>query len=487
MSAALLLLLCIGAPLLQAAAAIAAPRPPGLRDTLQIGLSLAHFTAACLLFQAARGGAEARIVLAQPLPHVELAFAIDPIGALMAVLLSGLGALHAFHSAAFLRAVSEPAPARMQAFMALALFAATALAFASNLFAFFVAYQVLTLTTFPLIAHSGDADARRAARIYLGTLLTASIGLLLPAIVWTYALSGQLEFRVGGVFARPLDPVTLNVLLALFVLGVAAIALPPVHRWLPNASLAPFPAIVSIMGITVVNAGGVGVLKIATYVFGARLGQAQFATQGLIALAGATMCAAALIALSKQDLRERLAYSMMAQSASVAMAAMIALPTGTFAAALQIVAQACAATTLAMALATAYAASGRTRAAEIEGLGRLMPWTFAGFAIAAASLIGMPPFSGAWAKLWLITAAADADHIWAGGLAALGAVLSFAHLGPLAAAALAGPAPENAFRRPDGASILLVAPVIVAAVATTALLFLADPIAVFLSSIWRSG
>lgn len=487
MTPSLLLLACLAAPLAQTFAAVLAPRPPGLRDLLQIVLALAQFAAACLLFDAARGGAAARIVLARPLPQVELAFVIEPLGVLMALVISGLSVLHAVHSAAFLRAVSEPAPARMQAFMALAIFAATALGLSANLLTFFIAYQALTLATFPLVAHGGEKAARDGARVYLGTLLTASIGLLLPAIIWTYALTGQLEFRAEGLFIEPVDPATLNTLLALFVIGVAAIGLPPMHRWLPNAALAPFPAAAMIMGVAVINAGGLGVLKIATYVFGPRLGEAALAGQGLMLLAGVAMCAAALIALSKQDIRERLAYSMMAQSAAVAMAGLIPLPTGTFAAALQIVAQACAATTLAMAAATAYAATGRERAASFEGLGRLMPWTFASFAFAAASLIGMPPFSGAWAKLWLITAAADADFVWAGALAAMAAVITFAHWGPLAANALVGPAPEDPFKRPDGASILLVAPVVIAAVATAALLFLADPLAVFLSTIWRGA
>ncbi|MGE3142348.1 MAG: proton-conducting transporter membrane subunit [Hyphomonadaceae bacterium] len=486
-AAAVYLLAALGAPLLQACAAFAAPRPPGLRDTLQILLALAQFIAACLLFSVVREGALARVVLARPLPNVDLAFAVEPLGVLFVVLISGLGLAHAFHSAAYLRAVNEPAPARLQAFMALAVFAVTALAFSANLFTFFVAYQALTLATFPLVAHAGDEDAARAARVHLATLLTASIGLLLPAIVWTYALTGQLEFRAGGVFTQPVAPVTLNALLVLFVLGVAAIGLPPLHRWLPGSNAAPYPAATTIQGVALVNGGGLGVLKIATYVFGPRLAEAALAAQALLVLAGVTMCAAALIALSKQDIRERMAYSMMAQSAAVAIGALVALPTGTFAAALQIVAQACAAATLLMAAATAHAATGRTRAADFAGLGRLMPWTFASFALAAASLIGMPPFSGAWARLWLITAAADAGYYWVGGLAVLGAVLTFAHWGPLAAGALVARAPQEAFKRPDGASVLMVAPVVIGAAATLSLLFWADPLANFLSAIWRGG
>jgi multicomponent Na+:H+ antiporter subunit D len=177
----------------------------------------------------------------------------------------------------------------------------------------------------------------------------------------------------------------------------------------------------------------------------------------------------------------------MAQSLAVVMGALLALPAGLFAATLQVVALACASTTLLMAAGTTAAITGRTKVADYAGLGRVMPWTFAGFAIASASMIGMPPFAGAWAKLWLITAAAGSGLIWAAALASVAAILTFTHLGPLAASALAARAPTDAFKRPDGASILLAAPVILSAIATLWLLVLADPLAAFLSPIWTPG
>ena len=204
----------------------------------------------------------------------------------------------------------------------------------------------------------------------------------------------------------------------------------------------------------------------------------------LIVVIGVSMCVAALIALSKQDVRDRLAYSCMAQALAVAMGTLLALPAGLFAAALQVVALACAAATLLMAAGTTDAITTRTSVADYPGLGRLMPWTFAGFAIASASMIGLPPFAGAWAKLWLITAAAGSGLIWAAALAAVAAILTFTHLGPLAASALAARAPTDAFKRPDGASLLLAAPVILSAAAALGLLVLADPLAAFLSPIW---
>jgi multicomponent Na+:H+ antiporter subunit D len=483
-SAELALAGAVAAPVLQALLVLALARPPGLRDVVHVGLSLVTAACALSLVEAVARGESARIVLARPLPNVDLALAAEPLGALVAAVVSGLGVLHAVHAAAFVRATNEKAPARLMAFIALASAAAMAVAFSANLFSFFVAYQALALATFPLVAHRGDDEARAAGRTYLATILTSSIGLFLPAMIWTYALAGALEFQPGGMLSGRVDALTANLLLVLFVLGLAIAAAPPAHRWLPAASVAPYPAVVTIQALAVLPAGGVGVIKIAAFVFGPALHDAAIAARALIVLAGVGMCGAALIALSKQDVRERLAYSCMAQSLAAVTGALLALPAGLFAAALHVMALACAAVTLLMAAGTTAAVTGRRNVVDYPGLGRVMPWTFAGFAIASASMIGMPPFAGAWAKLWLITAAVGAQMPWAAVLAAAAAILTFAHLAPVAVSALAERAPTNAFKHPDGASILLVAPVILSAAATLWLLVLADPLAFFLSPIW---
>ncbi|MGE0741092.1 MAG: proton-conducting transporter membrane subunit [Hyphomonadaceae bacterium] len=485
MSGELALLIVLAAPIAHALGVLALSRPPGLRDFVHIGFSLAAAVAAAFLLDAVAREDAVRIVLARPLPNVDLAFTVEPLGALMAAVLAGLGALQAVHTVGFLRATQEKASARMMAFIALASASTMAMALSANLFTMFVAYQALILTTFPLVAHRADDEAHAAARSYLATLLAASAGLFLPAMVWTYAIAGALEFQPGGVLAGRVDVVTANVLLALFVLGLAIAAIPPLHRWLPVSSTAPFPALVSIQALAVLPAGCVGIIKVAAFVFGQSvLQEASLVARGLAVFVGVAMCVAALIALSRQDIRERLAYSAMAQALAAAMGALLALPAGLFASILQIVALACAAATLLMASATVYAVTGRRDVGDYAGLGRIMPWTMAAFAIATASMIGMPPFAGAWAKLWLIAAASGAGLMVAAVLAGAAAVLTFAHLAPLAAGAFAGRAPTDAFKRADGASILLVAPVMLAAAATLWLLLRADPLADFLAPVW---
>ncbi len=202
-------------------------------------------------------------------------------------------------------------------------------------------------------------------------------------------------------------------------------------------------------------AGVISIVKIAAYVFGSALVQASFASHALLVLCGGGAALAALIAISKQDLNERLAYVCAAQNLSALVGALLALPAGLFAATLQVAAVCCAGSTMIMASGAVFAVTGRTKAPDYVGLGRVMPWTLGGFAVGCAGMIGMPPFAGAWAKLWLITASAGAGLIWAAGLLGAAAILTFAALGPLAANALAGKAPADAFKRPDGASIFL--------------------------------
>lgn len=478
------LLAVLAVPLFQALLVLACAKPPGLRDAANILAALAVAGLAGFLANETAHHEQVRVVLARPLPDVELAFALDPIGALIAAFITLLGLLHAIHSAGMLRATGEQAPARLLAFQALSMAAALAVAFSANLFTLFVAYQALSLAAFPMVEHRGEEAAGGAGRIFLAVLLTASLGLYLPAMVWTYSVAGVLEFQAGGVLAGLVTPLEANLLLTLFVFGIAMAGAPPMHRWLSVSTAAPQSALTSILALTVLPAGGVGVIKIAAFVFGPALADAAFAAHALIALCGIGMCVAALMALSQQDMKQRLAYSCLTQALAILVGVLLARPTGYVAAALQLVALCCSGATLLMAAGTVSAVTERNDASGYTGLGRVMPWTLAGFALASASMIGLPPFAGAWAKLWLIVASADAGLVWAAVLVGLSAVLTFAHLGPLAAGALSGRAPPDAFKRPDGASFLLVAPVVLGAAATLSLLGLANPLIIFLTPMW---
>lgn len=479
-----LILAALLIPVGQAALIALLPRPPGLRDAINILGAVALAWVVVVLIAAGVRGEVARVQIAEPLPGVSLAFELEPLGLVFAGLIAVLGVLSAPYASGYLRATEDRQPARLLAFLALATAAGMAVALSANLFTFFIFYEALTLAAFPLVTHTSDPESRRAGRLYLWTLLGASMALLLPAVIWTYALAGKLDFVKGGLLAGSLDPITGNILLVLFVFGLAKAALMPMHRWLPASMTAPHPVCGLLHGVVVVKAGAFGVMKVVIYIFGDGFGYASQAAFGILVISVATMILASLLALSKDDLKQRLAYSTIAQLAAVTAGAMLANAAGVVAAALQLLAHGAAKLTLFMTAGAVFAATGRTKASELAGLGRKMPWTFAAFAVAALSVIGAPPLAGAWAKLWLIAAAAEAQYVWAALLAGLSALLSFAYLGPLAAKALFAPAPADPFVRTDGAPILLVVPSLIAAVLILALLFLVSPVADFLWRAW---
>lgn len=462
------------------------PRPAGLRDVLHIGAAALQCWAAILLVRFQAGGDTARVVFATPAPGVDLALSLEPLAAIAGALIASLNFLHAIHAAGMARAAGGDFPERTLAYVALASASAMAAAFSSNLFTLYVALQALTLSTFPLLTRGREQSVVRAGG-YLSIMLVASAGLFLPAMVWTHALSGSLEFRVGGLLAGRADDFALGALLTMFVLGVAQAATPPMQGWLESASRAGNPALVSVFAITVLPAGCVGLVKIVAYVFGPALHDVAAYSHLLLIVAGAGMCAAALVALLRQNLGERLAYACAAQALAATMGILTVDPTGLYAAVLQVFALSCGGATALMAAGAIAATTEREAVTELAGLGRVMPWTFAGFAIGCASMIGLPPFAGAWAKLWLIAASAHAGLLSAALLLGAAAILTFAQLGPLAANALAADAPADPFRRPDGASFMLVAPIVFSAAATLGLLVMADPLAEFLKPLLLGG
>ena len=131
----------------------------------------------------------------------------------------------------------------------------------------FIFYEFLTLSTYPLVTHKGSDKAKRSGRIYLGILLTSSICLFLPAIIWTYNLADTIEFTNNGIFNESYEPIIITSLLLIFVYGIGKAALMPIHYWLPSAMVAPTPVSALLHAVAVVKAGVFSIVKIIIYIF----------------------------------------------------------------------------------------------------------------------------------------------------------------------------------------------------------------------------
>ena len=176
-----------------------------------------------------RKGRGRRSSLAPLVPGVALKLTVEPLGLLFAMVAGFLWPVTSLYAIGYMRAHHERNQTRFYACFAVSIAAAMGVAFADNLVTLFVFYEVLTLSTYPLVTHAGTAAARRAGRVYLATLLGTSIGLQLLAIAWTYAYAGTVEFREGGILAGRIPEGVAAVVFCLFAFGVGKAALMPFH------------------------------------------------------------------------------------------------------------------------------------------------------------------------------------------------------------------------------------------------------------------
>jgi multicomponent Na+:H+ antiporter subunit D len=350
------------------------------------------------------------VTLAEVLPGISIAFTVEPLGMLFAALASGLWIVNSIYSIGYMRGNNEKNQTRFYVMFAVSLAATIGIAFAGNLFTLFLFYEALTLATYPLVSHKGDEKTVRSARVYLGILLATSIGLFLPAIIWTYSVAGTGDFVLGGILAGKLEGPAVGLLLALFVFGIGKAAVMPVHRWLPAAMVAPTPVSALLHAVAVVKAGVFTVTKVIVYIFGVDNLFGAVGSEWLLYAAAFTIIAASVVALRQQNLKRLLAYSTVAQLSYVVMAAAILKPLAEIGAAIHIVAHAFGKITLFFAAGAIYVAAKKTEVWQLRGIGYRMPITMTAFTIGAISMIGVPPTAGFVSKWYILAGAFEADN-----------------------------------------------------------------------------
>jgi multicomponent Na+:H+ antiporter subunit D len=356
-------------------------------------------------------GEEPQLHLLEFLPGLAIHFKIEPLGMLFACIASFLWLINSIYSIGYMRGNNEKHQTRFYICFAIAIASTMGIAFSANLVTLFIFYEVLTLSTYPLVTHKGSEDAMRAGRVYLGILLTTSICFLLPAIIWTNVLAGTTEFTNGGILNNSIGSGIILTLLMLFSYGIGKAALMPMHRWLPAAMVAPTPVSALLHAVAVVKAGVFSIVKIVTYIFSPALLAEAIDINILLYLAGITIIVASIIALQADNLKRRLAYSTISQLSYVILATALLAPISIMGAALHILAHAFGKITLFFAAGSIYTASKKTAVSELDGIGKAMPWTMGAFAIASLSMIGVPPTAGFLSK-WYILQGAFAVESW---------------------------------------------------------------------------
>ncbi|MDQ2694659.1 MAG: monovalent cation/H+ antiporter subunit D family protein, partial [Pseudomonadota bacterium] len=383
---------------------------PNRREAATLGTSMLLLLAVLSLLPAVLAGGRPAAELWPLLPGLAIRFSVEPLGMLFACVAAVLWPINSLYSIGYMRGNREGHQTRFYVCFAIALSAALGVAFAGNLLTLFVFYEILTLSTYPLVAHKGTPEAMRGGRLYLGMLIGTSVGLLFPAMLWTWNAAGTLDFAPGGILAGRLEGPAVGLLLALYMFGIGKAALMPFHRWLPAAMVAPTPVSALLHAVAVVKAGVFTVMKVTVYIFGVDFLAETGASWWLAWVAAFTLLAASVVALTQDNLKARLAYSTVSQLAYVVLGAALANAMGVMGGAMQIAMHAFGKITLFFCAGAIYTAARRTEISQMDGLGRAMPLTYAAFLIGALSVAGLPPLGGTWSKWFLLLGAADAGQ-----------------------------------------------------------------------------
>ena len=437
------LIFCVALPLAGAALVVALGRWPNLREAASLATAGWLFLEVLRLLPAVEAGERPAAVLTAVIPEIPIAFEVEPLGMMFALVASFLWIVTTIYSIGYMRGRGESNQTRFYACFAIAIASAIGVAFAANLLTLFVFYEALTLSTYPLVTHSGTDEARRAGRVYLGVLLGTSIAFQLFAILWVFVLTGETGFRPGGILAGHAGPAATAGLLALFVFGIGKAAVMPFHRWLPAAMVAPTPVSALLHAVAVVKAGVFAVLKVVVYVFGPEhLAAVGGGADWLLAFAALTVIAGSLVAMRRDNLKARLAYSTVSQLSYIVMGALLASAWGIVGAGLHIVMHAFAKITLFFCAGAILVAHHRTKVSELDGIGRAMPLTMGAFLIASLSIVGLPLLGGMWSKWYLALGTIEAGQYALLAVLMLSSVLSVAYLLPIPVRAFAkrGPA-----------------------------------------------
>lgn len=355
----------------------------------------------------------------------------DALSLLFAGLSSVLWLFTTIYAMGYLQ--GTPHRSRFFGFFSLCVASTMGIAMAGNMFTFLIFFEMLTLSTYPLVVHKGTAEALRAGRTYLIYTLSGGV-ILLTGIALLHSLTGSLDFaETGALHDIPADlygPLSSIFILLITGLGVKA-ALVPLHGWLPLAMVAPAPVSALLHAVAVVKAGAFGIVRVVYNLYGIEFAQQLGLLLGLTIIACITILWGSLQALRQTDIKKRLAYSTVSQVSYIILGASLFGPIGTIGGLAHLLHQGLMKVTLFFCAGLFAETLGITKIRQLDGAGKRMPLTSLAFTIGALGMIGIPPVAGFVSKWYLGWGAAEAGLYWVLGVLLVSSALNAAYFMPL--------------------------------------------------------
>ena len=395
----LFVILC---PAIAAALILASRNQPNIREGWTIAASLATFLLVLSMAPEILKGETIKCILFQPMfKNIYIGFNVDAFGEIFAITTSSLWILVSIYSIGYMRALKEHAQTRYYFAFCLAIFGAIGVALSANLLTMFLFYEIITVSTYPLVIHEQTPEVLRAGHKYFAYLITAG-AFLLFGIMTLYYFTGTTDFTAGGIHALGSAPkLIVIVLFFCFLLGFMKAAWMPFHSWLPSAMIAPTPVSALLHAVAVVKAGVFGIVRLVCYVYGVDLMHELNLWLILAIIASFTMIVGSFFAITQDDLKKRLAYSTISQLSYIILGAALLTENGIRGAMLQIPFHGYMKITLFLCAGAIMVATGKRKISEMGGIGKTMPITMLAFSVAALGMVGIPPVAGFISKFYL--------------------------------------------------------------------------------------
>ncbi|MDL0126826.1 cation:proton antiporter [Halobacterium salinarum] len=373
-------------------------------------------------------------------PGVSLALRADALGVLFALLASTLWLAASFYSIGYMRGLGEHSQTRYFAAFAGSIASAIAVAFAANLVVLYLAYELLTVATYPLVVHDETDAARAAGRKYLAYTFGGGVAVL-AGVVLVYHATGTTAFAPGGIGGlATADPTLARAAFGLLITGFGVkAALMPLHSWLPDAMVAPTPVSGLLHAVAVVKSGVFGIARVLLDVYGVDLVAHLNVGMAVAVVAAITLIVASVIALRQDNLKRRLAFSTVSQLSYIVLGLAVGAATpgadatkwALIGGLLHIPAHAFMKLTLFFCAGALHVETHTDDISDMAGIGKRMPLTMTAFAVAAAGMAGIPLVAGFVSKYFLLIGTVTGGHLVFTAALLVSGVLNIAYFWPV--------------------------------------------------------
>lgn len=279
-----------------------------------------------------------------------------------------------------------------------------ALCFAGNLITFYLFFEILTLSSMPLVLHEGSREAVMAGLKYLFYSLCGAY-MSLFGLYFIERYGNTLTFSEGGVISVQAASshggiLLLTAMLMLIGFGVKA-GMFPMHAWLPTAHpVAPAPAS-AILSAVIVKAGVLAIVRVVYYIFGVSFLKGTWVQTVWMVLTLLTVFMGSMLAYREPVLKKRLAYSTVSQLSYILFGFSVMNGGSVTGGLLHVLSHGFIKAALFLCAGAVIYMTGKTRVDELRGIGKEMPLLMWCYTIASLGLIGIPPTGGFISKWYL--------------------------------------------------------------------------------------